>query len=324
MSIETATFVNDLQPVNPPSTDPRGQGDDHLRLIKQVLQNQFPNASRAFPIPRVTTKNANYTVLKADDQTTFHVDCTSGALTFTLPTLVAGDVGWTVTFIKYSGDANAMFFITGGATMLSGQQTLTRARRCIPGFPVTITWNGSFFFVPRALMLPISSYIPYNSATLPAGYEWPNGQTLSNSTNYPEYFAWTGSGQTADIRGRVMVTLDNLGGGAAGRLPSGFIAGSTLNAVGGVDAVSLSAAQTPGITSNQNGLGVTVTSTVSTVAQGTTTTVAGGANFGVSTSFNSITSTGSINVNVTSNNTGGGAHSNLQPSIMVGMLLVVE
>lgn len=41
MGLETGTYVNDLNTANPTSTDPKSQGDDHLRLIKAVLKNTF-------------------------------------------------------------------------------------------------------------------------------------------------------------------------------------------------------------------------------------------------------------------------------------------
>lgn len=43
MPLEDATYLFDLVPANPPGTDSVREGDDHLRLIKQVLQNTFPN-----------------------------------------------------------------------------------------------------------------------------------------------------------------------------------------------------------------------------------------------------------------------------------------
>lgn len=43
MPLESATYLFDLVPTNPPGTDGVSQGDDHLRLIKAVLQNTFPN-----------------------------------------------------------------------------------------------------------------------------------------------------------------------------------------------------------------------------------------------------------------------------------------
>jgi hypothetical protein len=47
MGLETGTYIADLVPTNPTSLDPRSEGDDHLRLIKEVLQNTFPNADGA-------------------------------------------------------------------------------------------------------------------------------------------------------------------------------------------------------------------------------------------------------------------------------------
>lgn len=41
MSLETGTYVADLNTANPLSMDPKSQGDDHLRLIKSVLKNTF-------------------------------------------------------------------------------------------------------------------------------------------------------------------------------------------------------------------------------------------------------------------------------------------
>ena len=47
MSLESATYVNQLVISNPDGSDPKGQGDDHLRLIKNTLKNTFPNLDSA-------------------------------------------------------------------------------------------------------------------------------------------------------------------------------------------------------------------------------------------------------------------------------------
>lgn len=47
MSIESALYIQELNASNPPSTDPVGQAAAHLRLIKSVLQNTFPNLNHA-------------------------------------------------------------------------------------------------------------------------------------------------------------------------------------------------------------------------------------------------------------------------------------
>ena len=43
MGLETASYISQLVDTNPVVGDPVGEGDDHLRLIKTVLQTQFPN-----------------------------------------------------------------------------------------------------------------------------------------------------------------------------------------------------------------------------------------------------------------------------------------
>ena len=47
MPLETALYIDTLQPDWPLGTDPESQGDDHLRMLKQVLQNTFPNLTEA-------------------------------------------------------------------------------------------------------------------------------------------------------------------------------------------------------------------------------------------------------------------------------------
>ena len=246
MPIESATYIGDLQPVNPPDTDPRGQGAAHLRLIKQVLQNSFPGVERAWQIPSTKAITTSYSIIKADGESMIYCSTTGGAITLTLPSLVAGDQGWKVRLIKTSSDANPMFVAPPTGTLNSGGVAgLAKARRCIPGVQVTAIWDGAAWFVTRALAVPIGAMIDFSGSSLPPGYEWPSGTALSSSANYPEFFAVTGGLATPDMRGRVAIALDNLGGVTAGRLPSGFINGSLLGAVGGFDAVTLSMANIP-------------------------------------------------------------------------------
>lgn len=47
MALESATYISQLVATNPVVGDPVGQGDDHLRLLKTVLQAQFPNFTAA-------------------------------------------------------------------------------------------------------------------------------------------------------------------------------------------------------------------------------------------------------------------------------------
>ena len=38
MGLETATYISQLVDTNPVVGDPVGEGDDHLRMIKEVLK----------------------------------------------------------------------------------------------------------------------------------------------------------------------------------------------------------------------------------------------------------------------------------------------
>lgn len=47
MALESATYLNQLVATNPTGTDQKAQGDDHIRLLKAVLQATFPNINGA-------------------------------------------------------------------------------------------------------------------------------------------------------------------------------------------------------------------------------------------------------------------------------------
>lgn len=59
MALETATYISQLTATNPTASDPVSQGDDHLRLIKSVLQAQFTTLGAA----AVTTTAAELNLL---------------------------------------------------------------------------------------------------------------------------------------------------------------------------------------------------------------------------------------------------------------------
>lgn len=59
MSVESsATYISQLNATLPTSSDPKSEGDDHLRLIKSTLQNQFPNLGAAAVTPTAADLNA--------------------------------------------------------------------------------------------------------------------------------------------------------------------------------------------------------------------------------------------------------------------------
>jgi hypothetical protein len=59
MGLESATYISQLTATNPTASDPVSQGDDHLRLLKSVLQSQFTTLGAA----AVTTTAAELNLL---------------------------------------------------------------------------------------------------------------------------------------------------------------------------------------------------------------------------------------------------------------------
>lgn len=125
-----------------------------------------------------------------------------------------------------------------------------------------------------------------------------------------------------DFRGRVIAGLDDMGASAAGRLTASYFGATAtvLGASGGAESQTLALAQLPtGITSaNTGAIALSVTTTSSQIINGDTSVQSGsGAHGGVTAT--SAASTGNIaigNAAVTSNNTSGNAHNNVQPTML--------
>ena len=57
MTVESATYISQLDPSLPASGDPKSEGDNHIRLKKQVIQNQWPNFTAAAVLATVAEHN---------------------------------------------------------------------------------------------------------------------------------------------------------------------------------------------------------------------------------------------------------------------------
>ena len=63
MGLETGSTIASFITSNPTSSDPVNQGDDHLRLIKSVLQAQFPGVGGLGYATAITTTEAEINAL---------------------------------------------------------------------------------------------------------------------------------------------------------------------------------------------------------------------------------------------------------------------
>ncbi|XUM19740.1 tail fiber protein [Bradyrhizobium oligotrophicum S58] len=201
----------------------------------------------------------------------------------------------------------------------------------------------------------LGEILPYTGATVPSAlWVFPVGQTLSRTT-YAAMWAFAqvqivagntfynnGDGSTTfgigDLRGRTIAAIDNMGGTSADRLaPGGDLAAvrHTLGGAGGECAHTLTVAELPtGITSaGANSisvqpvgglLGFPVTSSKTNI---TTTSAGSGGSVAPASSSASWggadTMSGTNTISVTSSNTGGGRHNNIQPTMLCNFLLFV-
>lgn len=139
MALETGTFVNDLVTSNPPGSDQILQGDNHLRLIKTVLKNTFPNADKADYLFDAVVKTGNYTVLTSDMHKFITVDASGGAVSITLPAMAASDDGWFIVVQKSDASANAVTVVG----TINGAANLSLSSQYVSAL---VWWNGSAWF----------------------------------------------------------------------------------------------------------------------------------------------------------------------------------
>jgi len=105
MGLESATYISQLTATNPTASDPVSQGDDHLRLIKSVLQSQFTTLGAA----AVTTTAAELNLL--DGKTTLAPEGTA--------VLSTGESGGTK-FLREDGDGTCSWQTAGDTTYTAG------------------------------------------------------------------------------------------------------------------------------------------------------------------------------------------------------------
>jgi microcystin-dependent protein len=179
--------------------------------------------------------------------------------------------------------------------------------------------------------------LPFAGSSAPTGWLLCYGQAVSRTT-YSNLYAvvstnyGTGDGSTTfnlpDLRGRVVVGLDNMGGSAANRITSANsgIVGSNLGAVGGVESVTLS--------SNQCGIPVHNHSITDPGHSHGSTACSFGNNVGGTglynpTNANTIsiwaTPTYTSNTGITINNStatnAAASHNNVQPSLIMNYII---
>src|SRR5712664_4110350 len=113
MGLETVSFIADLVITNPiGASDPKSEGDDHLRNIKKALQNCFPSLSGQ--IFRKQAKGTNYSVLVTDNLS--WIDATA-AINLTFPAANTLGNGFMM-FVRGNGFAATL--VPNGTDLING------------------------------------------------------------------------------------------------------------------------------------------------------------------------------------------------------------
>jgi hypothetical protein len=126
MSLETGTYVSDLVATNPAGTDPKSQGDDHLRLIKNALKNSFPTINAPLtaalvpfsPVGSVAATDVQAAIQEVDAE---KLPLSGGQLTGTLSAASGGSF-YTVAGAS-GGSAVGLLGLDGGGAITGGVGT---------------------------------------------------------------------------------------------------------------------------------------------------------------------------------------------------------
>ena len=174
MGLESATFINGLVDTNPTSSDNANQGDNHLRLIKTVLKNTFPNLTGAVT---ATQSQLNTACLPL----------AGGTLTGNL-------AGTTATFSgAITASGGVVGNVTGSVTGNASTATALQTARTINGASFNGTANITFttdataegatnlYFTNARARSAISAggSLSYNSTTGVMSYTTPNSDGIA-------------------------------------------------------------------------------------------------------------------------------------------------
>lgn len=118
MGLETGTYISDLVATNPTASDPKAQGDDHIRLLKSTVKVTFPNVSGAVTPTHVELNYVDGVTSAIQTQLDGKLPLTGGTISGNLA--VTGTLGVTGAF---SGTTGAFSGAVTGVTATAGDSS---------------------------------------------------------------------------------------------------------------------------------------------------------------------------------------------------------
>lgn len=131
MALESGTYIQDLVISNPDgAVDPKSGGDNHLRLIKTVAKNTFPNAIRPLYFEgSKTAQTGTVNVVAADASKVFPCNAAGGVVTVNLPASAGIYDGFFIWVVKTDSSANLVTVDGNGSDPISGSLTFSLAHQ---------------------------------------------------------------------------------------------------------------------------------------------------------------------------------------------------
>lgn len=278
MGLESATYISDLVTSNPSATDLRGQGDDHIRLLKAAAKTTFPNAAKPFYFPTGTSlQTSTVTVAATDDNKLIPVSCEAAARTVNLPQGSTLPDGFTVRIVKADHSNNVLTIDGYSSELVNGATTVTLWQRyqtaVLQWVQDLSAWMADIAEVPA-----IGTVSPYSGTSAPTGWVLMDGLTIGDASSSATgranadtrglfYHLWasysntyaavsTGRGVSAaadfdahktivvpSMQGRVWVGLDDMGTTAAAVIANQITNETTNGETGGAEETTLTSAQ---------------------------------------------------------------------------------
>lgn len=169
MPLETATYISDLVASNPASSDGLNQADDHMRLIKAVVKNTFPNLTG----PVTATQGYINSLMTGVSQL-----AATGAFFRVNDYIYSPGVGRT-NFINDNGSGTQKSVLELVGQSGSLPLAWVRGNLTVDNTVTALSLSG-------AGIAPIGSIVIWPSDTLPPSNEgvwaWCNGQQVSRTT----------------------------------------------------------------------------------------------------------------------------------------------
>ena len=175
MPVESASYISQLNPSYPAGTEAKSQGDNHLRLLKTVMQTQFPSLGTT-PVT-VTAAEINFTVQNAGKlavgNTTTTLTLSAGIKNFTVQTGRAFGAGQLVKITDQADSTRSMIGTVASYDTTTGAMSVNADR-------ISGSGSGSDWFVTQTFDLAAS--LNYLAVTTTATVVLANKSTLIDAS----------------------------------------------------------------------------------------------------------------------------------------------